>query len=43
MSAVLTYKKKGEDLADLVDGNVRVMTYISVGNPCLKESTNINR
>jgi hypothetical protein len=40
---VLTYKKKGEELASLVDGDVRVMMYISVGNPCYKESANINR
>ncbi|XP_021928938.1 protein goliath isoform X2 [Zootermopsis nevadensis] len=43
ISAVLTYKRKGEGLASLVDGDVRVMTYITVGNPCPKESSNINR
>jgi hypothetical protein len=40
---VLTNKKKGEGLAGLVDGDVRVMMYITVGNPCPKENTNINR
>jgi hypothetical protein len=43
ISAVLTFKKKGETLASLVDGATRVMTYITVGNPCPKESNNMNR
>lgn len=43
ISAVLTFKKKGETLANVVDGATRVMTYITVGNPCPKESNKMNR
>jgi hypothetical protein len=43
ISAVLTFKKKGETLANLVDEGTRVMTYITVGNPCPKESNKMNR
>jgi hypothetical protein len=43
ISTVLTFKKRGETLANLVDGPTRVMAYITVGNPCPKESSNMNR
>lgn len=43
ISAVFTYKKKGESLAALVDGGFRVMTYITVGSHCPKQSNNINK
>jgi hypothetical protein len=40
---VLTYKKEGENWARLVDGNVRVMANITVGNPCSKDGISFNR
>lgn len=43
ISAVLTFKKTGERWASLVDGGVRVMANITVGNPCSRDDVNFNR
>ncbi|GFG33175.1 hypothetical protein Cfor_06759, partial [Coptotermes formosanus] len=43
ISALLTYKTKGENWAKLVDAEVRVMANITVGNRCPKDNNNINR
>ncbi|KAL0273379.1 UNVERIFIED_CONTAM: hypothetical protein PYX00_006060 [Menopon gallinae] len=43
MSAIFTYKWKGEQLARLVDNGSRVMMHITVATRCTRSSNHVNR
>ncbi|XP_077285083.1 ring finger protein goliath [Arctopsyche grandis] len=43
ISAVFTFKSKGEDIATLVDKGVKVMLHITIATHCVRQPNNVNR
>lgn len=43
ISAIFTYKWKGEELAKLIENGTRIMAQITIANHCARPFANINR